>query len=151
MRFSFILLAGGNSNRFKSDLPKPYHKIGKKTLIELSLDKIRKFKEIEKIIIIYNKKHLRFLKKIDLKNIKIINGGKTRQQSTIIALSYLKKQNVTTKVLIHDAARPNFSNELIKKILFESKKNRVVIRPCKSALDLDLNTSVYSVVNRPCL
>ena len=150
MRFSFILLAGGNSNRFKSDLPKPYHKIGKKTLIELSLDKIRKFKEIEKIIIIYNKKHLRFLKKIDLKNVKIINGGKTRQQSTIIALSYLKKQNVTTKVLIHDAARPNFSNELIKKILFESKKNRVVIPTLKihDALKRKNNKKKYSNLER---
>ena len=39
MGFSFILLAAGNSNRFKSKLPKPYHKIAGKTLIELSINK----------------------------------------------------------------------------------------------------------------
>ena len=55
MRFSFILLAGGNSNRFKSNLPKPYHKIGGKTLIEYQLIKLRQFKEFKKIIIVYNK------------------------------------------------------------------------------------------------
>ena len=33
MGYSFILLAGGESNRFKSKLPKPYHKIANKTLI----------------------------------------------------------------------------------------------------------------------
>jgi 2-C-methyl-D-erythritol 4-phosphate cytidylyltransferase/2-C-methyl-D-erythritol 2,4-cyclodiphosphate synthase len=127
MKFSFILLAGGNSIRFKSRTAKPYNKIAGKTLIELSVNKIRQFKEFEKIIIVYNKKHLKFLKKINLKNITLINGGKNRQQSTYNALNYLQKIKNTKKVLIHDAARPNFSKNLINKILFEAKKNKVVI------------------------
>ena len=127
MRFSFILLAAGDSNRFKSNLPKPYHKIAGKTLIELSINKIRQFKEFKKIIIVYNKKHIKFLKKINLKNIIFINGGKNRQQSTLNALTYLQNQTRLKKVLIHDAARPNFSKILIKKILNESKKKEVVI------------------------
>jgi len=127
MRFSFILLAGGNSNRFKSNLPKPYHKIGKKTLIELSLNKIRLFKEFKKIIIVYNKNHNKFLKKINLKNITKITGGKTRQSSAFAALKYLNKQKNIDKVLIHDAARPNFTTNLIKKILSEAKQNKIVV------------------------
>ena len=127
MRFSFILLAGGNSNRFKSNLPKPYHKIGGKTLIELSINKIRQFKEFKKIVIVCNKKHLKFLKKINLKGIKIIIGGQDRQRSTCNALNYLKQQKGVNKVLIHDAARPNFSKNLIRKILIEGKKNKIVI------------------------
>ena len=127
MRYSFILLAGGNSNRFKSNLPKPYHKIGGKTLIELSLNKIKQFKEFRKIVLVCNKKHLKFLKKIETNNIKIIIGGKTRQQSTYNALIYLKKYKKIKNVFIHDAARPNFSINLIKKILFESKKSAAVV------------------------
>jgi len=127
MRFSFILLAGGNSDRFKSNIPKPYHKIGGKTLLEMSLNKIRKFDDFKKIIIVCNKKHLKFLKEINLKNITIIQGGKTRQESTFNALKYLQKQKINNKVLIHDSARPNFSLNLIKKIIVESKKNDVVI------------------------
>ena len=127
MRFSFILLAAGNSNRFKSNLPKPYHKIGGRTLIELSLNKIRKFKEFKKIIIVHNKKHAKYLKKINLKNIILINGGKTRQQSTFHALNYLQKKKIFNKVLIHDAARPGFSLNLIERILIESKKNEIII------------------------
>ena len=122
MRFSFILLAGGNSSRFKSNLPKPYHKIAGKTLIELSIAKIKQFKQFQKIVIVYNKKHLKFLKKINLKNVSIIQGGKTRQQSTYNALNYLKNLKTVNHVLIHDAARPNFSKNLINKILYESKK-----------------------------
>ena len=127
MRFSFILLASGNSSRFKSNLPKPYHKIGGKTLIDLSLSKIRQFKEFKKIIIVRNKKHKKFFKKDNLKNVRIINGGKTRQSSTLNALNYLQKQKGLTKVFIHDAARPNFSIKLIRKIINESKKQSTVV------------------------
>ena len=62
MTFSFILLAGGKSTRFKSVLPKPYHLIAGKTLIELSINKIKHFKEFKKIVVVYNKEHLKFLK-----------------------------------------------------------------------------------------
>jgi len=131
MRFSFILLAAGDSSRFKSNLPKPYQKIGEKTLIELSLNKIRQFKEFKKIVIVHNPTHIKFLKKINLKNISIINGGKTRQQSTYKALNYLKKCGSYDRVLIHDSARPNFSKNLIRKILTVSKKNKTVIPTLK--------------------
>ena len=131
MRFSFILLAAGKSNRFKSNLPKPYHKIGGKTLIELSLNKIRRFKQFKKIIIVCNKKHKNYLKKINRKNVKVLNGGNTRQESTFNALNYLQKNKIINRVLIHDAARPGFSLNLIKKILIESKKNDVVIPAMK--------------------
>ena len=127
MGFSFILLAGGESNRFKSNIPKPYHKIAGETLIEISVNKIKQFKQFKKIIIVYNKNHLRFLKKINLKNVTTICGGRTRQQSTYNALNYLQKQESIKKVLIHDAARPNFSKSLIKKIIIESQKNKVVV------------------------
>jgi len=127
MRFSFILLAGGNSDRFKSSIPKPYHKIAGKTLLELTLNKIKQFNEIKKIVVVCNRKHLKFLREINLKNIKIIIGGETRAQSTLNALNYLKGKKEIKKVLIHDAARPNFSNNLIKKILSSAKKNSVVI------------------------
>ena len=44
-----------------------------------------------------------------LKNIQLIAGGKSRQQSTYNALKYLKNKKNISKVLIHDVARPNFS------------------------------------------
>ena len=150
MRFSFILLAGGNSNRFKSNLPKPYHKIAGKTLIELSINKIRQFKEFKKIVIVCNKKHFKFLKKINLKNLIIISGGKTRQKSTFNALKYLQKLKGIEKVLIHDAARPNFSKNLIKKILIEANKNNVVIPVLKlqDALKKKLNKNKFINLKR---
>ena len=48
MSFCLIILAGGNSHRFKSKIGKPYQKIAGKSLIELSLIKARQFKPIKK-------------------------------------------------------------------------------------------------------
>jgi 2-C-methyl-D-erythritol 4-phosphate cytidylyltransferase/2-C-methyl-D-erythritol 2,4-cyclodiphosphate synthase len=127
MGFSFILLAGGDSNRFKSSIPKQYHKIAGKTLIDITINKINQFKEIKKIVFVYNKNHKKYLKKTNIKNVKMIIGGRTRNESTYKALSYLIKQKKINKVLIHDAARPNFSIKLIKNILKNSRKNKTVI------------------------
>jgi 2-C-methyl-D-erythritol 4-phosphate cytidylyltransferase/2-C-methyl-D-erythritol 2,4-cyclodiphosphate synthase len=127
MDFSFIILAAGNSNRFKSEIPKQYQQIEGKTLIDINIEKIKEFKQIKKIVFVYNKRHKNYLKKIRLKDIKLILGGVTRKESTYNALKYLKKQKISGKVLIHDAARPNFSSQLLKKIIINAKKNRVVI------------------------
>ena len=117
MTFSLIILAAGNSNRFSSNISKPYQKIGGKSLIEIKLFKKSKFKEFKKIVLVYNKKDIKKLKEIKLKNIKMIIGGENRQKSTFNALKYLINQREKSKVLIHDVARPNFSTKLLRSIL----------------------------------
>ena len=62
MSFCLIILAAGNSSRFRSNIGKPYQKIGGKSLIEINLVKAQKFKQIKKIILVYNKKDLRLIK-----------------------------------------------------------------------------------------
>ncbi len=127
MSFCLILLAAGDSKRFNSKIPKPYIKVGGKTLLEHSLVKFNKVKKIKKNIIVINKKHKKFLKTIKIKNFLKIEGGKTRQESTYKALKYIKKNKIKcSKVLIHDSARPNFSQKLINKIINLSKKNTVI-------------------------
>ena len=131
MSFSLIILAGGKSHRFRSKIGKPYQKIGGKSLIEINLIKARKFKEIKKIILIYNKKDFKRVKLLKLKNVKLIAGGKNRQESAFKALKYLISQIGITKVLIHDAARPNFTTKLLSSILRNMKSARAVVPKVK--------------------
>ena len=131
MSFCLIILAAGNSHRFGSNVGKPYQKIGGKSLIEINVIKARKFNEIKKIILVYNKKDSKRVRSIKLKNVKLIVGGKSRQQSTYNALRYLVSQKGTTKVLIHDAARPNFSTKLLGSILKNMRNARAVIPKIK--------------------
>jgi len=127
MSFSLILLAAGNSKRLSSKIPKPFIKIANKTLLEYSLIKFGKIRQIKKIIIVTNKKHSKFFKNIKFNNCVKIIGGKTRQESTYKALKHIKKNKIKcTNVLIHDSARPNFSVKLIKRIINASKRNAVI-------------------------
>ena len=127
MSFCLIILAGGKSHRFKSNIGKPYQKIAGKSLIEINVNKARKFKQIKKIILVYNKKDTKRVKSLKLKNVKLVAGGKTRQHSTYNALKYLNNQKKISKVLIHDAARPNFSTKLIGSIIKNMKSYRAVV------------------------
>ncbi len=131
MSFNLIILAGGNSHRFRSNIGKPYQKIAGKSLVEININKLSKFKQIKKIVLVYNKKDSKRVKLLKLKNTKLITGGRTRQQSTFNALKYLIKQRVSSKVLIHDVARPNFSTKLISSILKNMKNARAVIPKIK--------------------
>ena len=127
MSFCLIILAGGNSHRFKSNIGKPYQKIAGKSLIEINIIKALQFKQIKKIILVYNKKDSKLVKNLKLKNIQLVVGGISRQQSTFFALKYLSKQKNISKVLIHDVARPNVSLKLFSSILKNMKDARAVI------------------------
>ncbi len=127
MSFCLIILAGGNSHRFRSNIGKPYQKIAGKSLIEINVDKARQFKQIKKIIIVYNKKDSNRVKSLKLKKVKLIIGGKNRQQSAYNALKYLNNTKGISKVLIHDVARPNFSLKLFGSIIKNMKNARAIV------------------------
>ena len=94
MSLFLILLAAGDSKRLNSKTPKPYVKVNNKTLMEHSIDAFKDFNEIKKTIIVYNKKHKKYLNKLNLKNTIKILGDKSRQRSTFNALIKLKKNEL---------------------------------------------------------
>ena len=131
MSLCLIVLAGGDSRRFQSNISKSYQKIGGKSLVEISVIKAQQFKQIKKIILVYNKKDLKRARLLKLKNVNLIAGGKNRQESTFNALRYLINIKNISKVLIHDAARPNFSLKLFNSIIKNIKNNRAVVPKIK--------------------
>jgi len=130
MSLFLIILAAGDSKRFKSSTPKPFHTISNNTLLEHSIEAFKDIRKIKKILIVYNKKHKKHLDKLRLKNIIKIEGGKTRQASAFKALKRISRMNCK-KVLIHDAARPNPSKKLINEIIDKLNKNDAVVPSIK--------------------
>ena len=110
----FIILASGQSKRFNSTKPKQFNKYKNKALFEHSVDKAINSKLFKKIILVTNDK--KQIKKKYPKNVIIINGGKERSDSSLKGLKYIKKYK-PNNVLIHDAARPNFSIKLLNKLI----------------------------------
>jgi 2-C-methyl-D-erythritol 4-phosphate cytidylyltransferase/2-C-methyl-D-erythritol 2,4-cyclodiphosphate synthase len=120
----FIILASGQSKRFNSNTPKQFITYKNKALFEHSLDKAIESNLFKKIILVVNDK--KQIKKKYSTNVLIIKGGKERSDSSLIALKFIKKFK-PTNVLIHDAARPNFTINLLKKLINSLKKNKASI------------------------
>ena len=131
MNNCFIILAAGKGKRFNSNIPKAFYYYKGKPLIQHSIDKAKKCKKINKIILTINKSHKKYTKNLNLKNVKIVNGGKTRAESSFKSLNSIKNLKVS-KVLIHDAARPNFSLNLLNNIFKNFKKNKCVVPAIKT-------------------
>ena len=137
----FILLSAGKSKRFKSKFYKQFITFKNKPLFEHSLKTALDSKLFKKIIIVTNKK----IKKFNQKKIEIIKGGTERYNSTKNALNYLKNKKIKN-VFIHDAARPNLSVKLLKKLKNELKNNNAVVPYIKSENSVKYKTK-YKINN----
>ena len=145
MNRCFIILAGGESKRFNSNIPKPYHLYKGKPLILHSIDKAKNYCKFTKIVLVVNKKHKAHIGKLKIKNIKIVIGGKTRAESAYKGLISIKNYNIKN-VMIHDAARPNFSLKLLDKLNKELKSNDCVV-PAIKTIDSIKQKYLNKVIN----
>jgi 2-C-methyl-D-erythritol 4-phosphate cytidylyltransferase/2-C-methyl-D-erythritol 2,4-cyclodiphosphate synthase len=108
----FIILAAGNGTRFKKKQKKQYTIYKNLKLYEHSIIKAIKSKLFKKIVLVID--NPKNVKNLYSKDLIILKGGKRRSISSIIALKHIKKFK-PNNVLIHDAARPDFSLNLLKK------------------------------------
>ena len=121
----FVILAAGKSKRFSKNKPKQFYNYKNKEVIDHSIEKSLNSKLFKKIVIVTN--NTNYLKKKKYhKSISIIQGGKERSDSSLIALKYIKKYK-PINVFIHDAARPNFSIKLLNNIIKNLKTNRAIV------------------------
>ena len=140
----FIILAAGTGKRFDSKKRKQYFLYKNKELFEHSVEKAIKSKLFKKIILVVD--NPKKIKKEYSKNISIIKGGKERFESSLIALKSIKKDK-PKNVLIHDAARPNFSINLLKTLIKKLRTNNSVIPAIepKDSLKYKINNKLFNL------
>ena len=143
MKNALLLLAGGKGKRYGGGLPKQYRQINNQNFIEYFLSNV----SLSQFSIVVIVSDLNLLKK-DIKKIKIllnntkleiVKPGKNRQSSSFNGLKKLKNYE-PKNVLIHDAARPLCSNNLIKKIIKTLSKYDTAI-PYVEFNDRKINSS----------
>ena len=110
-----------------------------------SIDRVRNYRKFSKIIIVINKKHRSYINKLKIKDIKIVIGGKTRAESAYNGLASIRNYNIRN-VMIHDAARPNFSLKLLDKLYKELESNDCII-PAIQTTDSIKHKSLNIVTN----
>lgn len=117
MKISAIIPAAGSGSRYSKNKNKLFEKINGIPVIVHSLIKIASVSRINEIIICssedVNADIVDLIKEYNIqKDIKVIKGGKTRQESVFNALKCLQNDSCDF-VLIHDGVRPLITNQII--------------------------------------
>ena len=111
-----IILAGGVGSRLGYDVPKQFIKIAGKTVLEHTLDIFESYPYIDEVVIVSNPVYRDKVEDIVIsgkygKVAKILNGRKTRRESSYIGLSAIDEEDAF--VIIHDAVRPFLSYRIL--------------------------------------
>ena len=112
-----IVLAAGNSSRFDKNKSKMFYKIDGIPVINFTLNNLLSVFNKRSLYITINKK----ITKKEKKNLQkytenpLIIGGSTRHKSLINSLNQIDHKKIKY-IFVHDAARPNISLKLLKRI-----------------------------------
>ncbi|MCE2993613.1 MAG: bifunctional 2-C-methyl-D-erythritol 4-phosphate cytidylyltransferase/2-C-methyl-D-erythritol 2,4-cyclodiphosphate synthase [Alphaproteobacteria bacterium] len=119
MKTAAIIVAAGNSIRFGSGIPKQYNKLGSVTVIEHTIQQFLDNRDIDYVLVVISKEHQDLYSKSVKGHKKLLDyvyGGDTRQKSVFAGLKRLAELKVEN-VLIHDAARPFVTDDIILKTI----------------------------------
>lgn len=120
-KIGVVIVAAGSGSRFGDPIPKQYHTLGGKTVLGHSIECFARHTSFDLVQVVYNPSHQAWydtaIANIDAPSLPApVNGGITRQQSVLNGLRALCPQKPDI-VLIHDAARPGISDEVIERVV----------------------------------
>ena len=147
-----VIVAGGVGSRFESSVPKQFYKINEKQIIEYAAEPFLEISDIYKIIIVCHKDYLEHTCRLfeGEDKVSVIVGGATRFHSSFNALKYIKDNFSCENVLIHDAARPLISKDIIQKCINELRNHKAVTVaiPVTDTILRVQNTEILEIPNR---
>lgn len=113
-----LILAGGAGLRISDEKPKQYMEINGKPMLIHTVSRFAMHPEIDRVFVVAAKEQTEYVKKLlDAHNCSvddIIPGGSDRRESSYNGIMYLDGNfSPDDIVLIHDAARPNVSAQII--------------------------------------
>ncbi len=121
-----LIVAAGSGERFGADVPKQYQPLLGRPILSWSVDIFTQHADIKSVYVAIHPDHAeRFAAACP--GITALHGGGTRQQSALKGLEEIAKREKPDYILIHDAARPGISGDLITDICNVLKNNDAVI------------------------
>lgn len=148
-----IILAAGSGNRFESETPKHLFKFCGSTVLEHTLKIFNESKQIDSITIVARERDILLTEEITTgkfnKVCKIISGGADRLESAFLGLMSLNCSS-EDNVLIHDAARPLVTSQIINNCIEKLTKCRAVdtIVDCQDTIVEIKNDEVFGFPQR---
>ena len=115
-----VLAAAGRGERLGSDRPKAFARLGGRPLLAESLERLEGSDWIDQIVIAappeWEEPCILVAEEVAAGKVaKAVTGGDTRSESVRAALAEVPED--ATVVLVHDAARPLITNEVIERVI----------------------------------
>ncbi len=126
MRNIAVILAGGTGSRMGSSVPKQFMSLAGRTVIEYSIETFCNHPAIDEVAVVVHPDWRRRMEEIEerskvkgerLKVGRIIDGGSERYMSSLNAIMAYIDEPDDTNLLLHDAARPMVSAEIIDRVV----------------------------------
>jgi len=140
-----IILASGNSTRFNSEIPKQFHKLNGRMLMDYPIQTFSECNEIDRLIIVVPEKF-----RIEIQEAypdhSVVSGGSSRKESAFNGL--LACPTETEKVLIHDAARALVDKSTIIRCI-NGLDGAKAVSTAMPAMDTVVETNEDIIVNMP--
>jgi len=129
MHVAAIIAAGGRGARLGADRPKQFLDLGGRSILELSVAALAASDRIREIVVALPADHVdsgsKALKQAIGRPITVVAGGTRRQDS--VANAFAKSSKDVDIVLIHDAARPFVTREVIDRAIDGAERHGAAI------------------------
>ena len=137
------ILAAGAGNRFGSAIPKQYHELYGRPVINYVINAVRKSIADDIVVVANNTFSNKIKEEYD---VYCIEGGETRNQSIKNAIEYIEKNIQCNKLMLIDATCPMVTSDLID--LLYSFIDEYDAAFCVSKINTSLGRYDRKVVNR---
>jgi 2-C-methyl-D-erythritol 4-phosphate cytidylyltransferase len=132
MRVAAIIAAAGIGRRMGSPTPKPYLELAGKPILAHTLAIFETVREVHEVAVTVHPEDLDYCREILApfgfkKVLRLVPGGKERQDSVYNALKILHADDDLEIVLVHDAVRPFITPEQIRQVIQGARRHGSVI------------------------
>lgn len=126
-----VILAGGTGSRMGSSVPKQFMPLAGRTVIEYSIETFCNHPAIDEVAVVVHPDWRGRMEEIVAsgrreKLKKIIDGGSERYMSSLNAIMAYIDEPDDTNLMLHDAARPFVSAEIIDRVVAALKHHEAV-------------------------
>lgn len=137
-----LIIAGGVGNRMGQDIPKQFLNVYDKPVIVYTMECFQKHPEICGIVIVcidgWHEMVSSYAKQFGITKLdSIVSGGKTGFESIINGAKEVERlYGPDALILVHDAIRPNLSQDIISENISvcHDKGNAITCIPCQEAM-----------------
>lgn len=117
-----VILAAGSGGRFGGKTPKQYVRVGGQTILRHTLNAFLASPLVDETIVMispgeWSRAALYTAEEVRTEAYTVLEGGYSRFETSRLAVQSMHNKHGDTKVLVHDAARPLVSQEVIARVV----------------------------------